>query len=374
MEQRTRYFSAPGRVEIGGNHTDHQRGRVLAAAIDLSITAAVRLNGSNILRFSSDFLPKQEVDLTDLSVRPDEKGTSMAMVRGVAAWFHERGYPYGGFDAEISSNIPTGTGLSSSAAFEVLIGTIFKGLFGANISAMEIAQAGQFAENVYFGKPCGLMDQAASSFGGLNVFDFKDPQKPLATPIDAKLSGYVMCVVDTGGSHADLTPDYAACTNEMKAVAAHFGKMYLREVSEDVFYASIRELRYLGDRAILRAIHFFDDHKRVEKQATALENGDSKRFLDLITESGRSSFALLQNVFSTANPQEQSLTLALTLSERILADKGAWRVHGGGFAGTILAFVPEELKEEYQRQMEAVFGENCCHFLNIRAAGGREEG
>jgi len=367
-----RYFSAPGRVEIGGNHTDHQHGRVLAAAVELIVTAAVTPNGTDFVRLHNKLFDTKEIDLKALEIQPEEYGTSAALVRGVAAWFVKHGYPIGGFDADISSNVPVGSGLSSSAAFEVLIGNVFKGLFGADISCIELALAGQFAENVYFGKPCGLMDQAASSFGGLNVIDFKDPGKTVVTPVVAELPGYSLCVVDTGGSHADLTPEYAAIPLEMKAVAAHFGKEYLRELEPAECYSSIRNLRYLGDRAILRAIHFFGDNERVLQQAAALERGDTAAFLQLVIESGRSSMAFLQNVFSTAIPQEQGVTVALAISEKILAGTGAWRVHGGGFAGTILSFVPDELKKEYNQQMQNVFGKGSCNFLNIRQKGGGE--
>ena len=380
-----RYFSAPGRVEIGGNHTDHQHGRVLAAAVELLVEAAATPNGSDMVRLfdggagdtagalpPAPITPIALVDLGELDPHPGEKGTSAAIVRGVAAWFRKKGYPVGGFDAEITSSVPIGVGLSSSAAFEVLIGNVFKGLFGAGISRMEIAQAGQFAENAYFGKPCGLMDQTASSFGGLNVIDFENPQDPVVIPVRGELPGYSMCVVDTGGSHADLTPDYAAIPGEMKAVAAHLGKEYLREIPVEEFYASVGRLRHLGDRAILRAIHYYGDHERVLGQASALERGDMAAFLELIIESGRSSLAYLQNVFSPAAPQEQGLTLALALSEKMLAGFGAWRVLGGGFAGTILAFVPDGLKGEYSSQMRSVFGEGCCHFLSIRKEGGGE--
>ena len=379
-----RYFSAPGRVEIGGNHTDHQHGRVLAAAVGLEITAAAAPDDSNVVKlfvtqgdgsvFAGEHIaaPLCSVDLDVPEAIPGEKGTSAALVRGVAAWFSQRGLPVGGFSASLSSNIPIGAGLSSSAAFTVLIGNIFKGLYGADASPIEIAQAGQFAENAYFGKPCGLMDQAASSFGGLNVFDFADPQNPSVLPIRADLSGYSMCVVNTGGSHADLTPDYAACASEMKAVAAFFGKGFLRDVCADEFYSSIPKLRHLGDRAVLRAIHFFAENDRVLMQAAALECGEMSAFLDLVIQSGQSSLACLQNVHSPSNPREQGLSLALALSGEILEGEGAWRVHGGGFAGTILAFVHDGLKEEYKRRMTGVFGDGCCHFLNICFQGGGE--
>jgi len=367
-----RYFSASGRVEIGGNHTDHQRGRVLAAAVGLEITAAASPNGTDVVWLDYDVFGTDEIVLTNLKADPDEKGTSAALVRGVAEWFVLHGRAIGGFNARIATSIPMGAGLSSSAAYAVLIGNIFKGLFGADVSPIEIAQAGQYAENVHFGKPCGLMDQAASSFGGLNVIDFADPQNPIVVPVRAELSGYSMCVVDTGGSHADLTPDYASCATEMKAVARHFGKEYLREVDACDFRSSIGSLRYLGDRAVLRAIHFFGENERVLLQAAALESGDIKAFMGHVIESGRSSMALLQNVYSPSNPQQQGLTLALAMSERILAGTGAWRVHGGGFAGTILAFVPDGQKKAYRCQLGGVFGEDHCHFLNIRREGGGE--
>ena len=378
----THCFSAPGRVEIGGNHTDHQHGRVLAAAVRLEITAEVKkpegletwgrfVHLTPVRQMNRQITAQDiEVDLSTLEVRPEETGTSAALVRGVAAWFTKNGYPIGGFEADISSTVPIGAGLSSSAAFEVLIGNVFKGLYGADISRIELAKAGQFAENVYFGKPCGLMDQAASSFGGLNVIDFGNPDNTVVTPVNARIDGYSLCIVDTGGSHEDLTADYAAIPNEMKAVALYFGKEYLSQVPPDEFYASIGRLRQLGDRAILRAIHFFDENERVNKQASALESGDIQTFFELVNESGLSSLAHLQNVFGSTSPREQGLTLALALSEKILAGKGAWRVHGGGFAGTILAFVPDAIKEEYGSRMRGLFGEDRCHFLNIRKEGG----
>ena len=369
-----RHFSAPGRIEICGNHTDHQHGRVLAAAINLEATAAAQANGTNIVRMKSADFGSEEIDIGNLEFRGDEIGTTASLVRGVAAWFFNKGHPIGGFDAEISSDIPIGAGLSSSAAIEVLIGNIFKGLFGADVSKMELAQAGQFAENKYFGKPSGLMDQTASSFGGINVIDFKDAENPVVTPINVDFQNYSICVVDTGGSHADLTPDYSACTREMKFIAKHFKKEYLRDVCEDEFYSSIKELRRLGDRAILRAIHFFSDHERVLKQAEALTTGDMKTFLKLVIQSGRSSLAYLQNVYTPVRQQEQGITLALALSEKILSGTGAWRVHGGGFAGTILTFVPYDKKDEYYDEMSAVFGDNSCHFLKINEYGGREIG
>jgi len=369
---KMRVFSAPGRVEIGGNHTDHQNGRVLAAAIDLEARCSAVPNGTSMVNIENKQYGSISVDLDYLEVIDDEKNTSSALVRGVAAWFAKHELAYGGFDAEITSNIPAGSGLSSSAAFEVLIGNVFKGLFGADVSPLEIAIAGRFAENVYFGKPSGLMDQAASSFGGLSMIDFFDPKSTIVTPIHADLAGYALCVVATGGDHADLTPEYAAIPEEMKTVAKHFGKDLLSEINIDRFYSEISKMQDLSKRAVLRALHFFEDHERVAKQAAALERGDIQTFLDLVNESGRSSLAYLQNVFSSSDPHNQELTLALALSERILTGKGAWRVHGGGFAGTILAFVPDDLKDTYNKQLSAVFGDDCCLFLNVRKDGGME--
>jgi len=370
MKQRV--FSAPGRVEIGGNHTDHQHGRVLAAAVDLEAKCSAVPNGTFKVNITNKQYGSMSIDLSNLDVSGDEKGTSAALVRGVAAWFKGHGHMVDGFDAVVSSGIPAGSGLSSSAAFEVLIGNVFAGLFEACVTPLDIALAGRYAENVYFGKPCGLMDQAASSFGGLSMIDFFDPENTVIEPVSADLSGYLMCVVRTGGSHADLTPEYAAIPDEMRTIANHFGKEYLRDVPPDAFYSDIGRIRYLGDRAILRAIHYFGDHERVAWQAAALKRGDIPAFLDLVNQSGCSSLAYLQNVFSSSNPHDQGLTLALALSEKVLAGKGAWRVHGGGFAGTILAFVPEELKDSYNARMCDVFGNGCCLFLNVRVDGGME--
>ena len=371
---KERFFSAPGRVEVGGNHTDHQHGSVLAAAVNLETKCSAVPNGTNTVNLKNEQYGSISVNLDTLKVRDEEKETTYALVRGIAAWFIERGHKIGGFDATVSSSIPVGSGLSSSAAFEVLIGNVFKGLFDVDVSPLDIALAGKFAENVYFGKPSGLMDQAASSFGGFSKIDFNDPENAIVEPIAADLSGYALCVVAPGGDHADLTYEYAAIPAEMKAVANHFGKEFLRDVPPDVFYSGIGQMQQLSKRAVLRAIHFFDDHDRVTKQANALERGDIQTFLNLVIESGRSSLAYLQNVFSPSDPHNQELTLALALSEKLLTGKGAWRIHGGGFAGTILAFVPDELKDAYSKQMSDVFGDDCCLFLNIRKEGGMETG
>ena len=338
----------------------------------MDVTCSAVPNETNIVNIVNKQYGSGKVDLSCLDVRDEEKGTSDALVRGVAAWFAGHGFTVGGFDAVVTSNIPVGSGISSSAAFEVLIGNVFKGLYGADVSLLDIALAGQFAENVYFGKPCGLMDQAASSFGGLSMIDFNNPENAVIKPIDADLTGYSLCVVATGGDHADLTPEYSAIPEEMKTVAACFGKEFLREVPPEDFYSGLGKLRHLSGRALLRAIHFFDDHERVLKQADALESGDIPAFLNLVTESGRSSLAYLQNVFSSSDPHHQELTLALALSEKFLLGKGAWRVHGGGFAGTILTIVPDDLKDTYNKQMSDVFGDGCCLFLNVQNEGGME--
>jgi len=372
MEKRL--FSAPGRVEIGGNHTDHQHGPVLAAAVDLEVKCTAVVNNTNKINIENKQYGPVSVCLNNLDVVSNEKETTAAVIRGVAAWFSKHGHNIGGFDAEVSSTIPVGAGLSSSAAFEVLIGNVFKGLYGADVTPLDIALAGKFAENEYFGKPCGLMDQAASSFGGLNLIDFADPENTVVTPINAELPGYMMCVVETGGSHADLTAEYAAIPTEMKQVAGHFGFDYLNDVPVNVFYSDINKLRKanISDRAILRAVHFFEECTRVRAEAQALKNGNIGEFLNLVNESGRSSLAYLQNVFTPSNPEEQGLTLALAMSEKLLSGRGAWRVHGGGFAGTILTFLPNDLKDEFKKQMSAVFGDNSCHFVNVRQLGGTQ--
>jgi len=371
MDQR-REFSAPGRIEIGGNHTDHQHGRVLAAAVDLETRCAARANGTNVIRVSSEGFSPAAIDIGDLEARESEKGGMAALVRGVAAWFANSGYSIGGFDCAVTSSIPVGAGLSSSAAFEVLTGNVLKGLFNLDVSLLDIATAGQYAENFYFGKPCGLMDQAASSIGGLMLIDFLDPARPTVTKIKSDLDGYAVCVTDTGGSHANLTRDYAAITEEMKAIAGYFGKNFLREVDPAEFHANMAALRRFGDRAVLRAFHFFEENERAARQAEFLVKGDTEGFLKLVRESGRSSAGFLQNTYSLSAPLEQGIMLGLAVSERVLGGLGACRVHGGGFAGTVLAFIPDHLKEAYKREMTAVFGEGACHFLNFSYHGGIE--
>ena len=367
-------FSAPGRTELGGNHTDHQHGRVLAAAVDLRTDAAVALNGENCIRVLSEGYPLCEVSLDDLFVDTAEFGTTKALIRGVAAAFQERGCILRGFDAYCVSNVLPGSGLSSSAAFEVLIGTIINHLFFKNtLSAVEVAQIGQYAENVYFGKPCGLMDQTASSVGAIIGIDFLDPAKPVVERIEFDFAscGYALCIIDSGADHAALTHEYAAIPDEMKAVAAFFGKEVLREVDENEFYARIKEVRAAaGDRAVLRAMHFFDDNRRVQEQVAALKSGDFERFLAMSNESGRSSWLYLQNVVPTGATAHQDMALALALTQKLLGGKGAVRVHGGGFAGTLQAFVPKDMLVSFKTAIEATLGEGACHVLSIDPNGG----
>ena len=362
-------FSAPGRTEIGGNHTDHQLGRVLAGAVSLETVAAVAVNGENVIRVLSEGYPLCEIALDDLAIRPEEFGTTAALIRGVAAGTGLRK----GFDAYICSTVLPGSGLSSSAAFEVLLGTIASQLSGADLNAVEIAQLGQKVENEYFGKPCGLMDQMASSVGGIITIDFADPAKPVIEHLELDLAalGYALCIIDSGADHADLTDEYAAIPREMKAVAAVFGKSVLREVDEDAFFARLGEVRAAaGDRAALRAMHFFADNRRVAEQVAALRSGDFDAFLRLVNESGRSSWLYLQNVVPTGATVHQELAAALALAAKLLNGRGACRVHGGGFAGTIQAFVPLDLLESFRAGMEAALGEGSCHVLSIRPEGG----
>ena len=366
-------FSAPGRTEVGGNHTDHEHGRVLTGSVNLDVIAIVCPNNDNVVRIKSEGYNMDEVDLSSLAKIENEEGKAIALIRGVLNFFKESGYTIGGFNAYTTSNVLKGSGLSSSAAFEVLVCNILKGLFNNDISAEEIAKISQKAENIYFGKPCGLLDQMASSVGGFTAIDFEDPTSPVIEKVDFDLSkfNHSLCIVNTGGNHADLTDDYASITRDCKAVSNFFGKEVLREVNEDDFYAEIPTLRAkFGDRAVLRAIHIFDENKRALEQKEALKNNDFELFLKLINESGNSSYKYLQNVFSVSAVNEQGISLGLALSERILKGKGACRVHGGGFAGTIQCFVPNETLEEFKEKIEKVFGKGSCYVLNIRALGG----
>ena len=367
-------FSAPGRTEISGNHTDHQHGCVLAGAVNLETVADVTLNGTSIIRVFSDGYPTVEVDLFDLYPRKGEVNTTAALVRGVAAAFNQRGAKLKGFDAVVHSTVLPGSGLSSSAAFEVLFGTIFNELFfQKKLSPIEIAQIGQYAENIYFGKPSGLMDQMASSVGGMVFIDFADPQNPIVEKLDFDFekSGYALCIIDSGANHADLTDEYSAVTRELKDVCALFGKTVLREIPMETFLARIPQIRNaVPDRAILRAIHFYQENIRVRAQVHALKNNDFETFLQLTNESGRSSWMYLQNITPAGYVEHQEVALALAMCDQLLQGRGAFRVHGGGFAGTVQAFVPMELLDDFKTKIEAVLGEGSCHVLSIRPVGG----
>ncbi|MCE5187764.1 MAG: galactokinase [Eubacteriales bacterium] len=366
-------FSAPGRSEIGGNHTDHQLGRVLAAAVTLDTRAVVAPRSDNVVHIHSQGYTPLCVSLENLAPNAGEENASEALVRGIAERFLQTGWNIGGFDAVTASDVPKGSGLSSSAAFSVLVATIFSELYNdGKISPVEQALASKYAENKHFGKPSGLMDQLACAVGGLITIDFQQPEEPQIERINCDLGslGYAICIVNCGGNHADMTPEYAAITMEMGSVARFFGKTVLREVDEGVFYASLGELRkVVSDRALLRAMHFFGDNARVPLQAAALRCGDIETFRQLMNESGRSSFTQLQNVCPT-DSRERGLALALAISERVLGTGGAWRVHGGGFAGTIQALVPLDRAEAYQFELERVFGAGCCYRFAVRPVGG----
>lgn len=367
-------YSAPGRTEVGGNHTDHQHGWVLAAGVNLDVIAVASKNNDSIIRIKSAGYSMDEVALSELAIRESENNKAISLIRGIAARFQALGIEIGGFDAYTTSNVLKGSGLSSSAAFETIVGVMLNSLYGKGaLSPVQIAQIGQFAENVYFGKPCGLLDQTACSVGGFVTIDFKNPEKPMVEKVNVDFAkyGYKLCVVDTGGNHADLTDDYAAAPPEMRSVAKVFGCDVLRDVNPKEFFDNLFKVRQVcTDRAILRAFHFFADNDRVPKQAAALRAGDFEAFKALIIESGRSSYMYLQNVYTCKNPDEQGLSLALAMSEHLLAGHGAWRVHGGGFAGTIQSFVPLDLLERYQTSMEQVFGKGSCYVLSIRPVGG----
>ena len=359
-------YSAPGRSEIGGNHTDHQCGRVLAASINLDAIAIVAKKESGIV-LKSEGYPMINVSLADLLPKKEEEGTSAGLIRGVAARLKEEGYEIGGFEAYVTSDVLNGAGMSSSAAFEVLIGNILSGLYNeGKISPVLIAQAGQYAENVFFGKPCGLMDQMASSVGNLIFIDFADVKNPVIKKVNVNFEDFnhSLCIVDTKGSHADLTDEYAAIPEEMKRVAAYFGKEILKQVDKNEFYTNIPEIRKVaGDRAVLRAMHWFEETDRVIDQVNALEEENFEEFKKLIKSSGDSSFKYLQNVYSVKNLSRQEMAVGLALSDVILKGKGVSRVHGGGFAGTIQAFVPNDIVDIYKKNMEDIFGEDACHVL-----------
>lgn len=367
-------YSAPGRSEIGGNHTDHQRGKVLTCALNLDAIAVVKKTDDGVITVQSEGYPLTTVDLSVLDPIPEEESSSKALIRGVAADLKRKGFAIGGFQAYVTSDVLNGSGMSSSAAYEVLIGTILSGCYNQmEIPSVEVAKSSQVAENKFFGKPSGLLDQMGCSVGGLVSIDFFEKEDPAVHPVKVNFGEYhhSLCITDTKGCHANLTPDYAAVPAEMKKVAAYFGKEVLCEVSEDDFWTHIAALREAcGDRAVLRSIHWYEENKRVDGQVEALESGDFDRFLQLITASGNSSFKYLQNVYSNSAVQEQGVSVGLAVSDITLAGVGAHRVHGGGFAGTILAFVPDELVPTYRAALDAVFGEGACQVLQVRKYGG----
>ena len=371
---RAAVFSAPGRTEIGGNHTDHQHGRVLAGSIDLDIIAVAAPNGEGVIRLKSEGFPMDVVELDDLEIHPEEYNRSVSILRGIAAWFARQGCRLEGFNAYTVSNVFKGSGLSSSAALEVLLGNIFNSLFhDGKCTPVQLAQIGQYAENVYFGKPSGLLDQMGSSMGGMVTIDFQDNDHPVVEKIDFDFAsaGHALCIIDSGADHADLTDEYAAVPGELKKVCAHFGKSVLREVPEADFYAALPALRReCGDREVLRAIHIYDENRRVQEQIAALRRNDFPAFLAQVRLSGLSSWRYLQNVVPAGYKEHQEVAVALAAAERLLNGRGACRVHGGGFAGTIQAFVPLDMLEGFKSGMEQVLGDGRCHVLSVRSVGG----
>lgn len=370
-----RLFSAPGRTEVGGNHTDHQHGSVLAGSVNLDVIAIVSLNNDGKIRIKSEGYPMDTVTVGEFSKTPGEEGKAISLIRGVCNRFEALGCDIKGFNAYTTSNVLKGSGLSSSAAFEVLVGNIVNNLFGGNASPIEIAKIGQFAERDFFGKPCGLLDQMASSLGGFTYADFADPADPITESIDLDIKsyGYTLCVVDTGGNHANLTGDYADITLECRQISNALGVDFLRDASTDKFYSEIASLRKeCGDRAVLRAFHFFNEQNRVGEQRAALKSGDFEAFLKMVNASGQSSYDYLQNLYSTSAVNEQGLSLAIALTKQFLGDTGACRVHGGGFAGTIQCYIPTERLDSYKAMIENAFGEGSCCILNIRPVGGYE--
>ncbi len=371
-----RLFSAPGRTEVGGNHTDHQHGSVLAGGVNLDVIAVVAPNSDGKVRIKSEGYDMDVIDIAELEKNEAEHGRASALIRGVLSRFKELGCALSGFNAYTTSNVLKGSGLSSSAAFEVLVGNIVNGmLFENRVDEITVAKIGQYAEREYFGKPCGLLDQMASSLGGFTYADFFDPSEPITEKINLDIHsfGYTLCVVDTGGNHANLTQDYADITIECKKISNALGVDFLRDADSDRFYKSIPELRRsCGDRAVLRAFHFFNEQNRVEEQKAALKAGDFESFLRLVNESGESSYDYLQNLYSNSDVAEQGLPLAIALTKKFLNGKGACRVHGGGFAGTIQCYIPTGILADYKKMIEAVFGCGSCCVLNIRPIGGYE--
>ena len=374
-ERDAALYSVAGRSELSGNHTDHNHGCVVAASIDLDIIAVAAPNADGVIRVKSEGFDEDVVDINTFTTpRETPMGRSDELIAGMVSGFHKDGYAVGGFDAYTTSNVLKGSGISSSAAFEDMIGNILNYTYNdGKIDNVEIAKLAQYAENKFFGKPCGLMDQVACAVGGIVAIDFNDPATPIIEKVDFDISaaGYNLCITNTGGNHADLTDDYASVPSEMKAIASYFGKGFLRDVREENVIASVPLLREkFGDRAVLRALHFYAENRRVALQKAALTSGDIDTFFANVIASGRSSFCYLQNVYTTKNVSEQGLSLALCLSERLLCDKkAAWRVHGGGFAGTIQAFVPSDFVNDYRKAMDAALGEGRCMVLRIRPVG-----
>lgn len=375
-KEDVRIFSAPGRTEVGGNHTDHQHGRVLTGSINLDVIGFVSKTDDNFVRIESEGFKVSPVDISDLEANESEFGKTSALIRGCCANFKNSGYNIGGFCGYTTSDVLGGSGLSSSAAYEVFICNVLNGLFNdSKVDCVEIAKISQKAERDYFGKPCGLLDQMACSNGGFTAIDFADPSSPVVEQIDFDIAaqGYTLCVVDTHGDHSDLTNDYADITVECREISNYFGCDFLRDVNTDKFYSSIAALREkFGDRAVLRAIHFFNENERAAEQKEALKQDNFSHFLDLVNESGDSSYKYLQNVYSTSNLKKQGLSLALSLTEMFLKGEGACRVHGGGFAGTIQCYIPSDRINEYEKMINDVFGEGSCCILNIRSKGGCE--
>ena len=374
-EDQVAIYSAPGRSEVGGNHTDHQHGEILAASINLDAIAITRKREDSLVRVVSDDYDEIVIDINDISLKEEEKESTTALIKGVLAGAVDRGYRIGGFQAYITSDVLIGAGLSSSAAFETIIGTIISYLYNdGKLDPVTNAVIGQYAENVYFGKPCGLMDQMACSVGSLVHVDFADPAAPVVEKVEFDMNkyGYSLCITDTKGSHADLTADYAAIPQEMKSVAAYFDKEVLCGISLDRILANVQALRdRCGDRAVLRAIHFIRENERVQKEVEALKKEEIGTFLDTVKASGDSSFKFLQNVYTNNDVQHQNVSLALAVSEAVLEDgAGVSRVHGGGFAGTIQAFVKNDKVAVYLEAMDQVFGKGACHVLKIRKYGG----
>ena len=365
-------YSAPGRSEVGGNHTDHQRGKVLACSINLDNIAVVKKTEDNVIRLQSKGFYPIRVDLSVLTPQEKETDHSPSLIRGVAAAFHENGYQIGGFEAYTTSQVLTGSGMSSSASFEILLATILNDLYNDNqVSDIDKAKFSQYAENKFYGKPSGLLDQMASSVGSLINIDFKDKENPIIKRIDVNFRGfgYALCVTDTRSSHNNLTDEYAAVPGEMKQVAAYFGKEVLSEVDEQQVKDHLNDLRKkVGDRPVLRALHFYEENKRVDREVAALEQGDFKAFLKAVTQSGNSSYKYLQNIY--ASKDQQGVSMALALTDLFLEGEGAHRVHGGGFAGTIQAFVPIDKVEAYRREMDSYFGDGACHVMYVRNLGG----